>query len=576
MSEQLPVKEETNKSVKNEETTAAKNKEVTTAKNDENPSIKNKKPEIKNNENESSVNQYSKFQDHEIQQNQKFTNRIILLISSISVFSGLFYFSKRIKPLILEWCTASRDNSEIYCSISYILLTLMMTVSMLSTTYFTLNIIKMLLRKYLPERILLPTIIERFSLQLSLLIVLVVLNCLVPYELYFNLSSIGSSTTPVIDYYLFSIPVWITTDKKYSPLFYLNLIPVMFKIIGIVLIRDLTIYLLNFNIHYKYYEKRIQENSDKINVLKAMSDITNTTFSDNVDLFSSLFIKIVSNNGPVTIATLENYFKKDLAYKIFKYCNKNEENIEISEEEVKEFYISTLLEQKSIIKSIEHHNITVESFKSILNAMIVPACIYQLLLLVNFINFEESEVLKNAYFLGSLVFSMNYIFSESLKSFVNSLSFIFFVRPYEIDDLIILNDKLYIVTGINLLTTVLYDGSTHMIASNSKLSYEYITNLRLSRVWGVNYTSTLKLSEFESKHDSILLAINSYIKTKTTEFKKSAQFTKMTPKDNDMVEVTLLVKFNSDVSTIDALNDRRSKFFFKLEEIYKGAGVIKA
>lgn len=521
-------------------------------------------------EHEPAIKKYSEFHKKEIQQNKRLFNICLMLILTTILLVSMLLLSNYIRDEMVKRYE-SDDNRAIYYICAHSSFAILTAINMFLVIYFVLLITKMLIKIHSPEAILLPNVLEHFALPFSEMVTLLILNCLIPHEVYYPA---GAMHVHKKQSWLFSLPI-LNADRTDEKTWLRDTcLPAVFKILGTLLIRDLIIYLLNFNVHYKYYEKRIEQNTEKINILRAMTDITNAGYVGDVDIIAKRFIQVVSLNGPVTQSTLQTFFSEEVSHKIFKYCNKINKDNEITEEEVKEFYISTLVEQQAIVKSIEQHNTTVNSFKGVLNVLVIPTCLYQLLGMILCTSREDSELMKNAYFLGTLVFSMNYTFSESLKGFVGNLSFVFFIRPYEMGDLFVLNNKLYKVYEINLLTTILFDGCKYTIFPNSKLSGESITNLRLNRVWDVEYTTTFRQADFETKSAMMLLAINDYVNKKSSEFRKAAYLSKIVPKDGGKVEATVLIKFNSDVSDIEILNKRRADFFFKLQEIFKGVELL--
>ncbi|ELA41669.1 uncharacterized protein VICG_01302 [Vittaforma corneae ATCC 50505] len=518
---------------------------------------------------EPAIKKYSEFHKKEIQQTKKFFKRCFMLILTAVLLASMLLLSNSVRDRVVEKYQ-SDPNKTFYYKLAHSSFAIVVALNVFLVIYFIFLITKMIIKIHSPEAILLPNVLEHFAMQFSQMATLIVLSCLAPHELYYPAGTLAREKQS----WLFGLHVWETSKSCDSSQIYSIYLPAIFKILGVLLVRDLVIYLLNFNVHYKYYEKRVEQNTEKINILRAMTDITNAGYVGDVDIIAKRFIQVVSQNGPVTQCTLQTFFSEEVSYKIFKHCNKTSTDSELTEEEVKEFYISTLVEQQAIVKSIEQHNATVDSFRGVLNVLIIPVCLYQFLSMILFINREDSEIMKNTYFLGTLVFSMNYTFSESFKGFVSSLGFIFFIRPYEVGDLFILNGKLYKVHEINLLTTVLFDGCNYTVFSNSKLSGESITNLRLNRVWDVEYTTTFKLADFEAKNAMMLLAINDYVNKKSSEFRKNAYLSKIVPKDGGKVEATILVKFNSDVSDIEVLSKRKADFFFKLQEIFKGVELL--
>lgn len=584
-----------------------------------------KEPSSSRIEHDETIKKYADLHKTTLQKDKKIIITGFMLITMYLILIVLLVFSNYIQDWLDSWNLKSPPSEIIaYRKVAYYVFVILAFLDIFFILHTTFNFIKMVLQVYFPEKFLLPKILESFALEFSSICLTIIPYFLTPFEKYCNLIDAGGRKL-----WLFNLAIPPLEEPRKFDWLYDKIIPSAFKILGIVLVRNLIIYLLNFNIHYKYYEKRIEENTEKINILVKMTSITNATYVGDVDTVVKRFMEVVSREHSVDRSTLENFLSKEIVYKIFKYCGKNKSNInnsvndkdntsnvstigntstvgnatdtksnaasttdntgnkissvpskhttnkydEITEDEIKEFYISTLVQQQMIVKSIEQHNKTVDSFRSVLTVLIVPACIYQLLTIISISDFEHSELLKNTYFLATFLFSMNYTFSESLKTFVNCLNFIFFVRPFDTGDLIILDNKLYKVHEINLLTSVLYDGSNHTIFPNSNLYGGNITNIRHSLIWEIEHSGVSTLESFKAGHTEMFKKINEYIESKPREFSQHAYLKRAVSGDGKKVDFTIVIKLNSAVSDIGILMERRSAFFFKLQDIFREVGL---
>jgi len=452
-----------------------------------------------------------------------------------------------------------QHNDSTQQIVAYIISAALAGICIFFSFYYAILILKDIISQNEPRFLLIPGLLANLKIHISLIGTLITLNLLAPYPLYYN-----CITGPKFNL-LFSITEWKKEDVSSSCFWLYNrLLPGLFKIVGLIFIKDIIIYMLNLNIHYKYYKDRIASSADKITVLREMVNITNAIHTDDMDVIIQQFMKIVGEKGPITITTLKGFFTEEIAHKIMNYCAAENE---LTGEDIKKFFETALLEKNHIANSIEHGNKTVNNFESIVWAILIPLILYQLLSMLQGSNNKAGGLADNAYIVGTMVFSTNYTFSDSLKSFAASLVFVFFIRPFEMGDLIIVDGGVFKVHEINLLTTVLFDGQEYSIFINSELCKKTIKNLRLNGVWEVKYSLKLKIGDLRAQYKALVSNVSAYVDSRTSEFKKGVFISNIDLKDDGKTETSLSVKLNCNVDSVETLIKRRTALFFKIQEI---------
>lgn len=528
-----------------------------------------------------SIKRHTDFHEEEMKQNKKDVFRIFGFICSITSFIVVviltnYIFKNNGEDSILFKLLGDKPNSFIL-KITKAGFVLSFIITLYSALYFLLMLIRLLLTKNCPEKIFIPNVIGKFSFRFAFVLAMIVglaysTAVFEEFDKKFNPGLvIDMKLTP-------ETKIGLDDDKKMSFIdglvtnFSDKIFEIFVKIVLAFLLRDLITYALNFNVHYKYYHKRIERNTEKITILRLMNDAINAGYTGDIDVISTRLVQVltmgraVPNDGTsplVTLTDLQKFFGEATALKIFEYCNREGE---IGEEEIKGFYVSTLVEQASIVKSIEQHNSTVENFRSILNILVFTIACY---LFMEVIPGTTSSLLGNSTFLMGLIFSTNYTFSDSIKAFANNLCFVFLIRPYEVGDIIYSSDSLYKVKEVNLMSTLLYDGCKYMIVPNQRMAGDAIKNLRINRVFDVEYKCQFPVDSFETRSKALLDHINDYIKKKSSEFHRYPFYKGSPVTNNGMIETTLVIKFNCDVADIEVLNERRTNFFNVLTHLLK-------
>ncbi|KAM0681438.1 hypothetical protein GINT2_000640 [Glugoides intestinalis] len=523
-------------------------------------------------EQDQEIERHNNFHDINEKKEKQLFNRSLSLITSIATLLFLLFISAYSRDMLLQKNKGSDSDSLKY--LLYWTSAFICILNAFSIIYFLILIIKMFISHRNPQSLFIPSILKNFVLEISLVITLWLCNFIVPLEKYF------STRKETKEKILFAFPSWRILKSapeslliKGNPVLD-NCIPAIMRIILVFVLKKLVIYILNFNIHYRYYKRRIDINTDKLRIMKIMNEAVGTEYTSDVDAISAKFINFVSSGGklPVILTTLRTYFNDENSYKIFDYCNRDG-NAELTVEEIIEFYVSTIVEQNAIAKNIEQHNSTVESFKHVLDVITASIGIYNILTIIPLYTLEDVGICKNVNVLAASFLTMNYVFSESIKTFVNNLSFIFIIRPYEISDLILVKDKLMKVHNINLFTTVLFDGDNYILVPNMKLSADNITNLRLNRVFEVEFTNVFKQAEFEKKSAELLMKITEYTSKKSSEFRHKPIFKDIKQTEKGGISATLVVRLNSEVSDIEVLMKRKTKTFFIIQDMIKEVGL---
>lgn len=452
---------------------------------------------------------------------------------------------------------------------SYILIKSMMVFAAHDLFLNFMMIVCTVVRSTWPENIFIGSLFSRLTRELSLLMLLLFSYWIPSYGEVISRSSRGTD--------LF---YWIMGIDRFSGSsgFERNLIQGLIIFVQITILRDTIIFGLNFNVHYRYYVDRIRRNSEKVGILQAMNEVINAGYTGDVDVIVQRLIQVMSKDGSViTRSDLLPFFGESTSDKIMELCS-SDGGEEITMEEIKGFYIYTMLEQQKIVKSLEQNDESVQNFRKILNVVFVPiACFY----------FIGNPILENMHshsllltwnldssLLGALLFSTSYTFSDNIKAFLNSLNFIFFIRPYEVEDIIILNYKAYKVHAINLLTTVLLEESKYTVFPNSFLATQPITNLRLRKIWDEHFAFDFNLEEFEAKKDEFLMRLVGYTRKRSSEFRKNPYFSSITIKQENKVNACLVVGFNLDVSDLNVIQERKNRFLFILNGMLRECDLV--
>lgn len=167
--------------------------------------------------------------------------------------------------------------------------------------------------------------------------------------------------------------------------------------------------------------------------------------------------------------------------------------------------------------------------------------------------------------LSSIMVSLAFLFGSSAKSAFEGVILIFFVHPYDVGDRIIINAENYIVTKINLLSTVVekWDGQL-IYMSNSKIALNSLTNYRRSKPQCDVVTLQVSFSTPVSVLQELAKVMTEWVRENQADY----QDTVSTAVESFVNLETLVVKVyyvhRSSWQNFDLFTSRRAKFYLAL------------
>lgn len=340
-------------------------------------------------------------------------------------------------------------------------------------------------------------------------------------------------------------------------------------VVGIFFVKNLVMYGLNFNLYFNYYHYRIEENNEKFLLLKTLNELVSAGNEEDIELICTRIVQVLAKDRPfVEISDIRRALGEEFALKITKYADLNNSNT-LTVDELKSFYATTLNEQQQISLGLQQKNSSVKNLNFMFTLLCIPFAISSF---VACITPNSNLVGYNAVFMSSII-STSWIFSDTIKKFLSSIIFIFFVRPFEIDDYVIINNKLYKIKEINVLATIMQDHMLHVTYPNDGLLNAVITNLRCSRSCDEHYTFEFETKSFKEKKDNLIKAINTYIKKTPKVFKRTVMIRDVRQLTAKSVKVTIVLCFNYDNMEMKTIGENKDKASLKLSEILEDVGL---
>ncbi|KAI5169344.1 hypothetical protein PAEPH01_0633 [Pancytospora epiphaga] len=339
---------------------------------------------------------------------------------------------------------------------------------------------------------------------------------------------------------------------------------------GIFLLKNILIYALSYNVHFFYYSERIEKNNNKINLLKILNGLVNAGYSEDIDTISKKLIELISkDSGTITYADAKHVIGEENADSLFYYLNIEKTVGMLECSDLQKFYKKTLFEQEQLSEGLVQKNSSVD------NLNVVATFICVILSISTFfseLNREKGSVNQIAIIMTGLA-TGGYIFADIIKKYIGSLLFVFFIRPFEIGDHVIIDGKISKVKEINILTSTLIQDQLTVICPNSRLIDAAITNLRLSKAYEVTYTFSFNVEEYKSKENALKVKIEEHVSKRSIIFRKHVYFKDPIMLDINTIVVSIVASFNMEDIRIKKLRENQEQFVLDLNAIFREVGL---
>jgi Mechanosensitive ion channel len=509
---------------------------------------------------------------------KSFLSKMIGLVISIILAAVLYY--------VMIDGQSAQDNKLFYI-ISYVVVSFIFSLFVLLATSIILDIVLLKFNKAKEKSLFAIKLIKQFEARISLFvacfttsIVITLLKTthapaitenLIQNEIE-DLSKKASNKVSIADFKefmgdiaqrgFFNILEEIF-DTKLSQVYH-----AIGKLIVTIMIKDIAVFVLNYNVYIQNFYDRVKQNTEKINLLRLLNDIVGAPYTDDIKaVCKSLIEKIGNENSQITFSGLCKFMSAGHARKILNFCDSVGDMI-INYDELVYFYKNTLSEQKYLSEGLGQKNTTVKSLAFVLNFLFLPMAFY---ICITTIFSDGTE--KSGFFILSAIASGGFAFSDSIKTFLGAVTFVFLLRDFEVGDIIVIKDKVYQVSQVNLITTILTEDNVHVTFDNSKFLGAEVKNLRLTKSKVKSYKFQFKIDEFEELKDRFIENVNAYIKNHLTVFKnKKAQYNGYQIANKTAINVSLEVEFNYLYQEIPKVLKREEKFALDLNRILAETG----
>lgn len=346
---------------------------------------------------------------------------------------------------------------------------------------------------------------------------------------------------------------------------YESIISALLTIFASFLIKSLFIQYINYRIHYKYYKERIRKNNKIVKYLQNLNNVTGMPADDDVNATNNAIFDTMRGRKPaLTLDDFRYHFGPTDGTRIFTLFD-IDENSEVSREEFTRRYSSLLTEKAQLDTALLSNSSSIRKLDIVISLIIYPVTIALTLFCI-----DAHEKFANIFrFLTAILLSVSFAFSAVVSSTFQSIIFVFFVRPFDIGDIIEYDGKTFYVSDLGLLYSTFLSDSRYETVPNDELRKKSIKNFRKSTHATVKYTYSVPFSNL-SRIDSIKERINTFLLDNPTKYQESCRIINISHSTAETVEFTIEIVVSCPYQEMHTLEERKDRFsVFVMKEMDK-------
>lgn len=350
-----------------------------------------------------------------------------------------------------------------------------------------------------------------------------------------------------------------------------NLLYGLFCFFAVFLVKDIIIYLLGYYTYRTHYNNRILENKRRMEIIHELNKVVGITDGTDVNVVCNAIIRAMAENeNGIKFEEMRAFIGQDNTEQLYKFIGSRPSDV-IDFTELRGFYVSALNEERDLLKSMERNNTSVKNLDFASSVFcIFPAFGLFIMEVLPNNTFGTTSLLSY----GSIVFTGGCILSDTIKNMLTSLIFIFFTKPYEIGEIIVVKDQIYRVKEIYIMSSILLSNNQEVCFSHMELSNSTITNISSSREWNVEYKLKFNIQEFKNKREELKARISDHVSKQHKIFKRPVHYKESMLAPNSEILVTLIAYFSFTNTSFRTLQRHREDFTIALYDTLKEVGLV--
>ncbi|KRH92236.1 Small Conductance Mechanosensitive Ion Channel (MscS) Family, partial [Pseudoloma neurophilia] len=272
---------------------------------------------------------------------------------------------------------------------------------------------------------------------------------------------------------------------------------------------------------------------------------------------SSVFgskISIKSDGNTLKIADFKRHFGKHDGIRIFALFDIDENN-EVSKDEFKKRYKSLLKEKELLDEALTANDSSIKKLNILCSIILYPIMFIFMMFCLDI----YSKVKGFFSMISAIVLSISFAFSSVASSVFQSIIFVFFVRPFDVGDVIEIDNKIFIVADLGILYSTFIIDSTYETIPNDKIRDKPIKNLRKSEYVTVNFQYQCSEKDFE-KINQLEEKISIFLQENNIKYNEKFRIFDFCQLNNSEIKFDIQIIITCPYQEIITLEDRKDKF----------------
>ncbi|ELA47774.1 hypothetical protein VCUG_00735 [Vavraia culicis subsp. floridensis] len=345
-------------------------------------------------------------------------------------------------------------------------------------------------------------------------------------------------------------------ERKYE-----NIIFAMLLLCTTLLAKRAFLQYINHRIHFQYYKNRIAKNKMIVQYLQNINNITGTEPNgDETEWSNVIFDSMRMDKEVLTLGDFRKFFGANDGTKIFELFDIDENN-EVTREEFTKRYNSLLKEKKQLDAALVQNTYNIYKFDCILSVVIFPGLFFLVFIILG----AQSEFRNFLKSLGALILSLSFAFSKLVSDTFQSLIFVFFIRPFDIGDIIEIDGKTYLVADLGLLYSTLLSDSRYETFPNELLRNHSIKNLRKSTHVTATFPYCFTYDDY-SKLDKLKEMITTFLLDNPTKYHEEFSINNFEIISKEKMKFTIGITLSCPYQETGTIVERKDKFALFVHE----------
>ncbi|KAI5149189.1 hypothetical protein ENBRE01_0750 [Enteropsectra breve] len=339
----------------------------------------------------------------------------------------------------------------------------------------------------------------------------------------------------------------------------------------VFLLKDIFVFTLNYNVQLNYYEERITKNMNELTILQQLTTSVNGSFTEASEITCERIMKYFGKDNSIEATNIAKVLGEENTGVLFASADNNRTG-SIEFNELVDFFNHTRFEQSQLSTGLMQNDTSISSLNSVLTFICIPLAISSILS----VSLKPDNVSNSKSYLAILagaLLSGGYIFADTFKHMISAITLVFFIRPFEVDDHIEVEDKIYRVHKMNIMTSVLVRNKLHVIYPNAKLFEKPITNYRLSKSCEILYKFDFNVEEFERCRFDFYDKLRNFTKDRPAVFRGRPYFKNIKPINGQTINLEIGVGFNLHNQETNNLHENKETFSLDILKLLKDSGI---